>query len=62
MALSHEVKASIIIVSGQWSETIAKARVRLNPKLKYGEELKEDFKEAYHYLSEIFDDDIPDTE
>jgi hypothetical protein len=61
MALSHEVKASIIVVSGQWAETFAKANVKLNSKLKYGDELKKQFKDTYAYLSMLFDDDVSES-
>jgi hypothetical protein len=61
MALSPEVKASIIIVAGQWAENIAKMRFERNPKTKYDDELKEHFGSYYIYLEQFFKDDVQDS-
>lgn len=60
MALSNEVKASIIIVAGQWANSFAKIRLQLNDKTPYRENLENEFKAHYNYLAYLLDGDSKD--
>jgi hypothetical protein len=57
--MSPEVQASIIIVAGQWSETIAKINKRQGSKKPYTDLLKSNFNAIYNALYEKFDSKLP---
>jgi hypothetical protein len=51
-------QVSHTIVSGQWAESLAIIKLQLNPKVKYDDELKEQFGNAYVYLEQLFKNDV----
>ena len=60
MALSQEVKASIIIVAGQWADSFARLSVQAKDKTPYRDNLEKEFKARYNYLAYLFDADNKD--